>query len=90
MSERKITIIEYHSHGDGPRLFPNLFDQDDEEQEKEESTSVSDDPDSGRGWAPFLVLGVLIAIAVGYRYFASDDASADIDTEQVEVTEYEA
>lgn len=90
MSDRKITIMEYHSHGDGPRLFPDLFERGTAESEETDESETSEAEDSGgRGLGPIIALGLLIALAVGYRYYQSEDEPADYDSEQVEVTEYE-
>lgn len=88
MTERKITIVEYHSHGDGPRFFSDLFETPSETTGATEEEDVEED-DGGRRLAPLIALVLIAALAAGYRYFRSGSEEPTFETEQVEVTEYE-
>lgn len=87
MSDRKLTVFEYHSHGDGPRLFPERFLGG--EETEEEAMVEADEEGDGRGIGPIIALLALVAAAAAYRYYRSRGGGTEFETDQVEVTEYE-
>lgn len=91
MSERKFTLVEYHSHGSGPSFFPGLNPLTETEQEESsESADVSEDG-SRRGIALLVGLFALVAIGVAVKYFygKQDEDAASFEHQDVQVTEYE-
>lgn len=90
MTDRNITLVEYHSHGGGPGVLSDLFGGPrDPEGAEGRADEPSEDDRSGRGLGILLVLAILVGIAVGYRYLSAEEEPSEFETEQVEVTEYE-
>ncbi len=88
MSDRNLTLIEYHSHGNGPRILPDLLGTTSEEAVEE--SEATDDDESGRRLGPVIALVLLVAFAAGYRYYRSRGGEERSEGEQVAVTEYES
>lgn len=89
MVKGKITLIEFHSHGAGPSILPNVGMPSEEEVEPEHTS----DPENGRSRGLALVIGLLALIGFAFivnHFRGNDEESApSFDTEQVHVTEYE-
>lgn len=92
MGERKYTFVEYHSHGNGPSFFPDIFGGR-EDQEEEIDVHAEEEEEDGGSTAlrVLLALVVLIGVAVAVKYFTGDEEEAEepFDTREVAVTEYE-
>lgn len=88
MSNRNFTLIEYHSHGNGPRILPDLLGTASSEA-AEEPESTADD-ESGRSLGPIIALVLLVGLAAGYRYYRGRGGEDRAESEQVAVTEYES
>lgn len=85
MSDWNLTLVEYHSHGDGPQLFPDVFSR----GSSEPAEPAEDGGGSGATWIAVLAtLVVLVGIGVALRYLRGEEEST-LGGEQVEVTEYE-
>ncbi len=94
MADWNITLIEYHSHGEGIQLFPDVFTRASEpasDETEDAADEVEDDTRSApKGIAILLVLALLIGIAYVARQRRNDDEDETIvESEPVEVTEYE-
>ena len=81
MSKRKLTLFEYHNHAP-MQLFGDRADASAEEQEETEE-------DTGRSVVPVIALVVLLSGAIAYRYIRSESEDTPVESEPVEVTEYE-
>lgn len=89
MSKRKLTIVEYHSHGAGPQFITNRGEEATNEDTEPEETSGEESSGRARRLAPFIALGLVAGLAAAYRYLRSGSDSPTFESEQVEVTEYE-
>lgn len=92
MSDRKFTILEYHSHGEGISLFSPTTGEPDASADPEPPTSSTEEPSSGvgtKGLGVVLALVILVAIAALVKYFSGGDGEQSYETESVAVTEYE-
>lgn len=88
MADRKVTLLEYHSHGDGPHILPDLLSG--RTRTTEEPPAEPDD-DGGSAVAVVIGLLVLVAIAAGLRYYwQSREEDEYPEPENVEVTEFES
>ena len=88
MTEKRITILEYHSHGAGPQALIDRFAPAEQEQQPPDEPDESADDGGINPLAIILALAVLIGIGLAIRYKRGGD-ELDFDPEQVEVTEFE-
>ncbi len=89
MADRKFTLLEYHSHGNGPSILPDLLSGRMKTQVAEPPTEGDDE--GGSTVAVAIGFLVLVAIAAGVRYYwQSREDDSYTEPENVEVTEFEA
>lgn len=82
MASWKLTLMEYHSHGDGLQLFPDGGREPNTEDAPTDGSNAAT-----YGVAAFIGLAFLVGTAVVVRYLRQREQ--EVGGEQISITEYE-